>query len=120
MTITAHSGSFDTEDNSMENIRKVFDENCEIMEMDVTFRPDKTPVIIHKSAPSEEEGILLEDVFTFVAGHQNKNILLNLDLKSLNNLPQVDYLLEENNLKERAFFPVYLKIGWKQSRKILP
>lgn len=104
MTITAHSGAFETEDNSMENIRKVLDENCEIMEVDVTFRPDDTPVIIHKSAPSEEEGILLEEVLTLVANHQNRDILLNLDLKSLNNLPQVDYLLEKNDLKGRAFF----------------
>ena len=46
MTVTAHSGAFDTPDNSLEYIRRVLDAGCGILEMDVTFRPDGTPVLI--------------------------------------------------------------------------
>ena len=50
MTITAHSGAFGTPDNSLEYVKKVLEEHCEIFEIDVTFRPDGTPVVIHSGA----------------------------------------------------------------------
>ena len=102
MTITAHSGAFDTPDNSLEFVRKVLDENCEIFEIDVTFRPDGTPVIIHKGSPGSNEGILLEDAFSLLC--ENGSIQLNLDLKSTANLPAVDELLKKYGLIDRAFF----------------
>ena len=102
MTITAHSGAFDTPDNSIEFVKKVLEEDCEIFEIDVTFRPDGTPVIIHSGSPKADEGILLRDVLALVAGHPS--IRMNLDLKSVKNLPAVDELLENYGLTERAFF----------------
>lgn len=103
MTITAHSGAFNTPDNTIENVKKVLEENCEIFEVDVTFRPSGTPVIIHESTPSEDEGVLLEEVFALVA-ESNSNIKINLDIKSTLNLPAVDKLLQKYSLTDRAFY----------------
>lgn len=103
MTVTAHSGAFNTPDNTIENVKKVLDENCEIFEVDVTFRPSGTPVIIHKSNPAENEGVLLEEVFALVA-ESKKIVKINLDIKSTLNLPAVDELLKKYGLTERAFY----------------
>ena len=102
MTVTAHSGAFGTPDNTIENIARVLEENCDIIEMDVTFRKDGTPVIIHKSEPDDNEGVLLRDAFELIS--KNESILLNLDIKSTANLPAVDALLHEFGLFNRAFY----------------
>lgn len=102
MTVTAHSGAYDTPDNSLAYIRTVLEKGDEILEIDVTFRPSGTPVVIHKVSPGETEGVLLEDVFHLVA--QSPSLRLNLDLKSVKNLPAVDALLKQYGLFDRAFF----------------
>ena len=101
-TVTAHSGAFNTPDNSLEFVRKALAENCDILEIDVTFRPSGKPVIIHKGAPDENEGVPLEDAFRLIADHPA--IRMNLDLKSIANLPAIDALLREYGLFDRAFF----------------
>jgi len=101
-TVTAHSGAFDTPDNSLEFIKKAVDENCAVLEMDVTFRPSGGAVIIHSGSPKEDEGIPLEQAFEIIAGHTS--IKMNLDLKSIANLPEIDRLLNEFGLFDRAFF----------------
>ena len=102
MTITAHSGAFGTPDNSIEFVKKALAENCEIFEVDVTFRPDGTPVVIHDGHPRADQGILLRDVFALAAEHPT--VRMNLDLKSVANLPAVDALLDAYGLKDRAFY----------------
>ena len=102
MTVTAHSGAFGTPDNSIDYVKKVLEENCEIFEIDVSFRPDGTPVIIHDGHPKANEGILLRDVLSLTAQHPS--IKMNLDLKSVANLPAVDELLDRFGLTDRAFF----------------
>ena len=102
MTVTAHSGAFDTPDNSIEFIRKVLEEHCDIIEMDVTFRPDGTPVIIHSGSPKPTEGILLRDAFSLISA--DPALQMNLDLKSVKNLPAVDELLDRYGLTDRAFY----------------
>ena len=103
MTVTAHSGAYNTPDNTIENVKKVIEKNCEIFEVDVTFRPSGTPVIIHSGNPSENEGVLLEDVFALVA-KSNSKAKMNLDIKSTLNLPAVDELLKKYGLIDRAFY----------------
>lgn len=102
MTVTAHSGAYDTPDNSIEFVKRALSEGCEILEIDVTFRPDGTPVIIHSSSPKASEGVLLRDVLSLVAA--DPSIRMNLDLKSVRNLPAVDELLNRYGLTDRAFY----------------
>lgn len=101
-TITAHSGAFDTPDNSEEFIKKAISENCSILELDVSFRPGGLPVIIHSDCPSENEGVPLKNAFEIIAKHPS--VKINLDLKAFSNLPEIDKMLKAFGLFERAFF----------------
>ena len=101
-TVTAHSGAFDTPDNSLAFIQRALEGPCDILEMDVTFRPSGAPVLIHSGAPKETEGIPLEDALRLIAGHPA--LRMNLDLKSTGNLPAVDALLARFGLTQRAFY----------------
>ena len=135
MTITAHSGAFGTPDNSIEYVKKALAERCEIFEIDVTFRPDGTPVVIHSGSPKASEGVLLRDVLVLAA--TDPEIRMNLDLKSVKNLPAVDEQLDRYSLTDRAFYtgvsadwvktvrenskaPYYLNVSlmpWQRGRK---
>ncbi|MBQ6419680.1 MAG: glycerophosphodiester phosphodiesterase [Clostridia bacterium] len=101
-TVTAHAGAFNTPDNSLESVKTILKNKCELIETDVSFRPDGTPVIIHKDDPDADEGVLFADVLRLIA--EDPDIRMNLDLKSVRNLPQIDRLLREYGLFERAFF----------------
>lgn len=101
-TVTAHAGAFDTADNTLPSVQAALDFCCDTIEMDVSFRPDGTPVIIHKDDPGADEGVSLEDVFALIA--KDPAITMNLDLKSVRNLPAVDALLRRYGLFERAFY----------------
>ncbi len=101
-TVTAHSGAFGTPDNSLEYVRKAIAEKCEILEIDVAFRPSGLPVIIHSGAPGETEGVPLEDALKLIAA--DPAIRMNLDLKSVANLPALDALLTHYGLLARAFY----------------
>ncbi len=101
-TVTAHSGAFDTPDNSLAFVRRAIEGPCDIIEMDVTFRPNGDPVIIHSGAPNETEGVPLGEAFSLISAHPA--LKMNLDLKSTKNLPAVDALLAEYGLTKRAFY----------------
>ena len=101
-TVTCHSGALDTEDNSLYSVKKLVAYGAQIVEIDVSFRPDGTPCAIHKDEPSQNEGNDLEEIFKAVA--VSDTCRMNLDLKSVKNLPAVDELLERYNLNGRAFF----------------
>lgn len=101
-TVTAHSGAFGTPENSLEFVERVLREDCDIIEMDVTFRPDGTPVILHCGSPAQNEGVPLAEALQRIAA--DPRLRMNLDLKSVANLPAVDALLKEYGLLGRAFY----------------
>ncbi len=101
-TITCHAGSFRTKPNSLESLQTAVDWGANIVEFDVSFRPDGTAVIIHDSAPTMKQGILLDDALKIVADVDNCRI--NLDIKSTANLPEVDRLVNKHGLFERVFY----------------
>ena len=101
-TITCHAGSFGTKANSLESLQTAVDWKADIVEFDVSFRPDGTAVIIHDSAPSMNQGVLLDDALKIVASVDKCKI--NLDIKSTANLPEVDKLVLKHGLGERVFY----------------
>ncbi|MBR3780352.1 MAG: glycerophosphodiester phosphodiesterase [Clostridia bacterium] len=101
-TITCHAGSLGTKANSLESVKTAVDWGADIVEFDVSFRPDGTAVIIHDSSPSAKQGVLLEDALKIVASVNNCKI--NLDIKSTANLPEVDRLVKKHGLFERVFY----------------
>ena len=100
-TVTWHAGAMETEPNTLESIEVAIKNNAEIIEIDVTFRPDGTPVIIHSSAPTENEGILFEDAIKLLS---ESNCKVNLDLKSTANLPAVDEIINKYGMMSRVFY----------------
>lgn len=101
-TITAHAGAMDYPPNTEIALVKAIESGADIVEVDVSFRPDNTPVIIHSERPSKKQGVLFENALKIVAKHENT--MVNLDLKSFVNLPAIDKLVNEFNLQKRAFF----------------
>lgn len=101
-TVTFHAGALKTPDNSIESVEAAIANRAQVIEVDVSFRASGTPVMIHKDEPTENEGVLLEDALKIIASE--KNILINLDLKSTANLPAVDALIEKYELTSRTFY----------------
>lgn len=101
-TVTFHAGALGTKPNTLDSIRKSLEYGAEVIELDVTFRPDATAVIIHSSSPESDEGVLLCEALKIVAADEKCRI--NLDIKSTSNLPEVDRLVKEYGLFERVFY----------------
>ena len=101
-TVTYHTGALETPANSIESINAALNDGAEILEFDVTFRPDGTAVIIHSGSPSQTEGVLLDEALAAVA--KSDKCKINLDIKSVANLPEVDRLVKKNGLFERCFY----------------
>ncbi len=100
-TVTWHAGAMDTEPNTLESIEVAIKNNAEIIEIDVTFRPDGTPVIIHADAPAENEGVLFEEAIKVLSKDECK---VNLDIKSTANLPSVDEIINKYQMMNRVFY----------------
>lgn len=101
-TITAHAGAMNLPDNSLPAISAAVAANVDVVEIDLTFRPDGTPIMVHDSNPGPNDGVLLDDAFAVVA--KSDKICINLDCKSLQNMPDVYKLLEKYQMVSRAFF----------------
>ncbi len=76
--ITAHAGAMGTEANTIESLKTLVKTKVDYVEVDVTFRPDGTPVIIHKEKPAQTEGALLTDALRVLAPSGKK---VQFDLK---------------------------------------
>jgi len=101
-TITCHTGALYTAANSLKSIETSIDWGAQIVEFDVSFRPDGTPVIIHNSKPNQNQGILFEKALDEVA--KSDTCKINLDIKSTANLPAVDELVKAKGLEDRVFY----------------
>jgi len=102
-TVTAHSGCEGTPDNSMEFIRKGVEINAQILEVDVTFRADGTPVLIHKEQADSDEGLLFDEAVRYISENSD-TVRLNLDLKSTANLSGIVEILDRYGMRERCFY----------------
>lgn len=101
-TVTCHAGSLGTKANSLDSVQTAVNWGADIVEFDVSFRPDGTAVIIHDSSPTEKQGVLLDDALKIVASV--KKCRINLDIKSTANLPEVDRLVKKHGLFDRVFY----------------
>lgn len=101
-TVTCHSGALFTADNTVHSVKTAVEWGAQVVEFDVSFRPSGTPVIIHASAPAENEGVLLKDALAVVA--ESNTCKINLDIKSMANLGAVDELVKLYGLEKRVFY----------------
>ena len=102
-TVTAHSGSEGTPDNSVEFLKKAIELNVPVLEIDVTFRRDGTPVVLHKDVAGDSEGLLFDDAIKFISENSDC-VRINLDLKSVANLPGIIEILDKYAMRERCFY----------------
>ena len=102
-TATAHSGCEGTKDNSFEFLKKCIQINAQVAEIDVTFRRDGTPVIIHKDLAENGEGILFDEAMKFLSENTDK-MRFNLDLKAFSRIDAVIDIIEKYSLSKRCFF----------------
>lgn len=99
-TITAHTGSFDTAENSIESVERAIQNNVPVLEFDVRQRPDGTLVMAHDIVVTNNAGVDIKEAFELL---KNKDILINLDIKETRTLNALHDLLVEYNLLDRAF-----------------
>lgn len=101
-TVTWHAGALHTANNTLPSLKTALDYGADIAELDVSFLPDGTPVLIHADAPTDTSLPKLEDAFALVAKYEKT--CLNLDLKSVANVKAVDELAKKYGLENRAFY----------------
>lgn len=99
-TITAHSGAFDTPDNSMEFIRTAIKRNAKIIEIDVNMRPNGVLVINHDEVKTNRDGTELSIVMRTI---RKSGAQINLDIKKPETLPALYRLIRQLKMQNQVF-----------------
>lgn len=99
-TYTAHTGCVGTEDNSLEAIEIGAKHGAQIVEFDLNFLPDGTPVLAHDKPKGNE--LTLDEAFKKVS--EFENLKVNVDAKSVANLKSVVLLAEKHGISDRIFY----------------
>lgn len=99
-TITAHSGAYDTPDNTIEGIQTALDHGVAAVEIDVRQRLDGTVVMGHDIITTNTDGVELTSVFDLAQQH---DIKLNLDIKDTRVLPELHRLITEYDLFDKVY-----------------
>ena len=133
-TYTAHTGCIKTADNSLEAIEEGVKHGADIVEFDLNFLSDGTPVLSHDKPKGKE--ITLDDAFKKVSEYEN--IKVNVDVKTVQNLKAVYPLAKKYGLEDRIFYtgittefletvktdspevPYYLNVNVEKTRKQTP
>lgn len=99
-TITAHTGAYDTPDNSMESLEAAIKNNVNTFEVDVRQRPDGTVVMGHDIITTNTGGVEMSSVFEKI---KPTDITLNLDIKETRALKGLYKLIVEYNMINRVY-----------------
>ena len=100
-TYTAHTGCVKTADNSLEAIEEGAKYGANIIEFDLNFLKDGTPVLSHDKPKGNE--ITLDEAFKKVSEYENLKV--NVDVKNVKNLKSVYPLAQKYGLEDRIFYP---------------
>lgn len=133
-TYTAHTGCVKTADNSLESIEIGAKYGADIVEFDLNFLPDGTPVLSHDKPKGNE--IKLDEAFKKISEY--KNLKVNVDVKNVKNLKSVYPIAQKYGLEDRIFYtgididfleavkkdspevPYYLNVSVEKPRKQTP
>lgn len=99
-TITAHSGAYNTTDNTIEYVKAAIDNNADIIEIDVRQRPDGTIVMGHDIIVTNNDGVEVATVFEMV---KQTDALLNLDIKETKLLADLHAMIIEYDILDQVF-----------------
>ncbi len=98
-TVTAHTGCMDTKENSFESIKAGVENGADTVEFDLSFLSDGTAVLSHDEPTGDE--INLEEAFAYFS--QFDGIYANVDIKSTDNLAEIERLAKEYGILDRIF-----------------
>ena len=99
-TVTAHTGAYNTQMNSVDFVQVAIDNGAKIIELDIRQRPDNTVVMSHDLVVTNNDGTPLEGALELLKG---TDIKINLDIKETRVLNNLYRLLVEYNLAEQSF-----------------
>ncbi len=100
-TVTAHTGCEGTKDNSLESIAKGAEAGADIVEIDLHFLADGTPVLSHNKPDGSEELPTFESALQALC---DLDIRMNIDVKATDNIAEVYSLIKKYSLESRVFF----------------
>lgn len=133
-TYTAHTGCVKTPDNSLAAIEEGVKYGADIVEFDLNFLPDGTPVLSHDKPKGNE--VTLDEAFKKISEYES--IKVNVDVKTTKNLKAVYPLAQKYGLEDRIFYtginidfveavkkdspevPYYLNVNVEKPRKQTP
>ena len=101
VTVTAHAGCMGLPENSVIAMEMGVAAGADIVEFDLNFRADGTPVLAHFD-PEESDCATLADAFAFLAAHPG--IKANVDVKSTAFLEKVQPMAQEAGVLKQLFF----------------
>ena len=99
-TVTAHTGCEETEDNSLDSIRKGYESGADIFEFDLNFTPNGEAVLSHDESYSG--CVTLDEAFALIA--ELPDLKVNVDCKSVANLKVVTELAQKHDISDRIFY----------------
>lgn len=100
-TVTAHTGCEETEENSLESIRKGYESGVDIVEFDLAFTSDGEAVLSHEEEP-QAGCVSLDEAFALIK--ELPDIRVNIDCKSVANLKEVTKFAEKYDISDRIFY----------------
>lgn len=133
-TYTAHTGCVDTKDNSLESIEIGAKYGADIVEFDLNFLEDGTPVLSHDKPKGNE--VTLDEAFKKISEYES--LKANVDIKNVANLKAIYPLAQEYGIEDRIFYtgvttefleavkkdspevPYYLNVSVDKPRKQTP
>ncbi len=98
-TVTAHAGALGTEDNSVASLQTGI-ANADIIEFDLQFLSDGTPVLSHDH-PAPKSAVTLREAFSILKNSPQTKA--NVDIKSTENLPAIEPLAREYGVFDQIF-----------------
>lgn len=103
-TVTAHTGCMGTEANTLESITAGFSSGADIIEIDIRFLPDGTPVLTHNmlSKNQYDKAVRLEEAFNVIKKYPDKKV--NIDIKETTNVAEIQRLAEKIGILDQIFF----------------
>ncbi len=101
VSVTAHSGCMGLADNSLEAMAAGVAAGAGIVEFDLNYDADGTPVLSH-DAPKKASCVTLEQAFDFLAHHGG--VRANVDVKSTEYLEKLPALAEAAGVTKQIFF----------------
>ncbi|MBQ1996551.1 MAG: hypothetical protein II237_10205, partial [Clostridia bacterium] len=99
-TLTAHTGCSGTQDNSLEAMEVGIKNGADIVEFDLRFDKNNSPVLSHDEPKGGE--VTLEEAFDLLSKHPD--IKCNVDVKVTTNLKQVEVLAEKCGVLQQIFY----------------